>query len=115
VRLSPGVVLSEQGVVVDYYLHLAPQQLVNTSAFSYRDPAQRRELTGWRSYVTAIRAHYFSAVEVDGQVSNRASLDQLIAEAARTTPGYHEVAAVPWRSSLGQGMFRVWRYVGGAR
>jgi hypothetical protein len=98
---SPGEILSEQGVVADYYLHLSPSQLINT--FARFD------------YVRKIRQHDFSVIEIDGTYGRRTALDQSLVAAIRSVPGYHLVAQGPWRSSRGQGTYRVWRYAGRAR
>jgi 4-amino-4-deoxy-L-arabinose transferase-like glycosyltransferase len=98
---SPGEVLSEQGVVADYYLHLAPSQLTNT--FAKID------------YVRDIHQHVFAVVEVDGTFARRQTLDNALVAAVSSVPGYRLVAEIPWTSSRGHGAFRIWRYVGGSR
>jgi 4-amino-4-deoxy-L-arabinose transferase-like glycosyltransferase len=113
---SPGEVLSEQGVVTAYYLHLSPSELTDTFGFEHWNPSRTRMLHGQLAYEDAIRTHYFPVIEIDGQFSYRArSPDRIIAATVSKTPGYKLVFAAPWSSSLGHGVFRVWRYVGGTR
>lgn len=98
---SPGEVLSEQGVVAQYYLHLAPSQLTNT--FARLD------------YVRKIKQHDFSVIEIDGTFTRRSALDNSLVTAVRSVPGYHLVARGPWQSAQGHGTYQVWRYARRAR
>jgi Dolichyl-phosphate-mannose-protein mannosyltransferase len=107
---SPGVVLSEQGVVVNYYLRLPPKRVVDTFAFTYFDPEEHKFLRGPPAYIAALANHYFSVVEIDGSYTRHARVDHLITNAVEHDPGYQLVAAIPWTSHSGRGTFMVWRY-----
>jgi Dolichyl-phosphate-mannose-protein mannosyltransferase len=107
---SPGLVLSEQGVVVNYYLHLAPTRVVDTFAFSYFDPQKHEFLHGTQAYLAALRNHYFSVVEIDGSYTRHAQVDRAITAAVEHDRGYQLVTATGWKSHSGHGMFMVWRY-----
>jgi putative flippase GtrA len=118
-RESRGPVLAEDAADFNYYLRLAPHQVINASAFYYIDPKDGRPLRGDAAYAQAIRQHYFSLIEVDHVLKHA---DKFIAArncAVCRTAGfiathvsasafYRLVAAIPWRSSLGHGVMLIW-------
>ena len=94
--LSPNTkILAENDSVPRYYLRDATtwQQWVGTWAFTYRDPATHRTYTGAEAYEEAIKAHYFSVIELDHVTT--AAMDRQIMAAIAANPGYRLVASVP--------------------
>lgn len=108
-HLKPGgAILAENAPVPRYYLRADTtwQQWTGTWAFTYQDPTTHRTYTGGTAYERAIKAHYFSVVEIDHVTT--AAIDKQIVAAMIATPGYRKVASVP---GLHQGVtYSIWVY-----
>ncbi len=105
-----GPILSEQGVVLNYYLHLPPARVINTFAFTYSPPGSRDTLSGLAAYLAALRHDYFSVVEIDGAYARRSRLDHALTDQVESEAAYRLVFDRQWRDHSGKGFFMVWRY-----
>ena len=110
IAAAPGPVLSEQGVVVNYYLRLPPTRLTNTFAFTYQPPDGGPALTGIPAYLAALRNHYFTVVEIDGAYNRHLGVDRAVTAQVESEAGYRLVFKQPWSDHTGSGVYRVWQY-----
>ena len=109
-KTASGPILSEQGVVVDYYLNLNPTRLTNTFGFTYYDEADKRTLSGLPAYVAAIKGHYFSVIEIDGMFTRYLPEDNAIVAALDRDPHYQLVYTKAWEDHSSSGKYMVWEY-----
>ncbi|MEV4441915.1 glycosyltransferase family 39 protein [Streptomyces sp. NPDC049577] len=103
-----GRYLSSAREVPLYYLRdrTSPGQWTSTSEISYKDPAGTVH-TGKDGYRRALADGWFDIVVLDGLHTSTGE-DLLIATELRSNPHYRLSATVPFKTSSGTGVYRIW-------